>query len=302
MKSENELLAWLLPQLAQNENVVIPPGDDCAGLAVADGSIQLVASDALVEGVHYHGRDAAEPTPPELAARKLLCRNLSDIAAMGGSPVAALSVFGFPQDCPDPWREAFLRGLANSATEYGVPIIGGDLTTTPVVTASLTILGTVAADRVTTRAAANPGEVICVTGELGNSLASEHHLRFEPRLQEGRWLAARGVRAMIDLSDGLGADLPRLCQASGVSAQITSATLPLRAGATHQTAVTDGEDYELLFTISVDGWEELRHAWPFPCSLSKIGIIEAGPPAVRGIGDSPGFQHFTSPYEPVSYP
>jgi thiamine-monophosphate kinase len=222
-------------------------GDDCAVLRAARGR-QLVTVDPVIFGRHF---DAS--VPPRAVGEKLLKRNLSDIAAMGGRPTAAVLSLTLDARVRLAWLEQFYRGLAACARRYRVAIVGGDIAqTTGALTASLTLLGEAAAGRAVTRQGARVGDWILVTGVLGRSVASGHHYRFTPRLAEGRWLARQpGVRAMMDVSDGLAKDLRALTPPDAAPA-LTAASLPRRAGADVRAALTEGEDYELVFALARD--------------------------------------------------
>lgn len=255
-------------------------GDDTAVLPEGVGN--LLTTDSLVYGRHF---DAG--LPPAAAGAKLLKRNLSDIAAMGGQPGVAVLAGFLPPQTALAWLEDFTRGLAACAREWGVAVVGGDLAeTTDFLGFNLTLTGT--AMRPLRRAAAEPGDEIWVTGELGGSLAG-HHAGFVPRLEEGAWLAGHvEVHSAIDVTDGLAKDLPALL-VPGCQAFLQLDRLPLRAAARAAAtasgrdvtahALTDGEDYELLFTASPrwrsDGGEE---AWArrFATPLTCIGEVRAG--------------------------
>lgn len=220
-------------------------GDDCAVLPASRGR-QLITVDPVVFGRHF---DAT--VPPRAVGAKLLKRNLSDLAAMGGRPTAAVLALTLDGRVRQTWLEGFYRGLAACARRHGVPIVGGDVTQADgIVAASLTLLGEAVGRRVLTRTGAKPGDWIYVTGRLGGSLASGHHFRFTPRLAEGAWFAGRSeVRAMMDVSDGLAKDLHALTPA-GTQPALDPALLPRRAGAGLRAALTDGEDYELLLVVA----------------------------------------------------
>jgi thiamine-monophosphate kinase len=220
-------------------------GDDCAVLPAARGP-QLITVDPVIFGRHF---DAA--VPPRAVGAKLLKRNLSDLAAMGGCPSAAVLALTLDPHTSLAWLEQFYRGLAACARRYRVPIVGGDLAQADgVLAASLTLLGAAAGPRVVTRTGARIGDSIYVTGVLGRSLASGHHFAFHPRLAEGAWLAGRPeVRAMMDVSDGLAKDLGALTPPHAKPALEPDA-LPLRRGADLRAALTDGEDYELVFALA----------------------------------------------------
>ena len=265
---ELKILEKLLPELRQDASVVLGPGDDCAGLKPSDGTELLAAVDQLARGVHY-----TADTPPGLAGEKLLKRNLSDIAAMGGVPRwALLTVAAGGRD--GQWVLEFCRGVSRCAEKYHVSVAGGDLAglKTDTEVATLTILGEVPAGRAIRRCGARPGDALYVTGEIGNSFASRHHLTFSPRLDEGVFLRGHAT-AMLDISDGLLLDARRLARASQVDLKLDAARVPLRAGARLPDALSDGEDYELLFTAP----PELEKRWDSRLAkLTQIGEVLPG--------------------------
>ncbi|MBL9190371.1 MAG: thiamine-monophosphate kinase [Opitutaceae bacterium] len=276
-------------------------GDDCAVLAPSRGR-QLITVDPVIFGQHFDDTIA-----PKSVAEKLLKRNLSDLAAMGGRPVAAVLALALDPRTKQLWLEKFYRGLATCARRHRVAIVGGDIAqATGGLVASLTLLGettgprvvTRTGPRVVTRTGARTGDRIFVTGVLGGSLRSGHHFRFTPRLAEGRWLARqRDVRAMMDVSDGLAKDLRALTPRGCVPA-LVAAALPLRAGCDVRAAVTDGEDYELVFALarSADS-ETFQRRWrrAFPRTrLSCIGhfVAERNPPAdALKLSEYHGYEH-----------
>lgn len=268
-------------------------GDDCAVLAPSRGR-QLITVDPVIYGRHFD--DAVSPRD---VAAKLLKRNLSDIAAMGGRPVAAVLALTLDARVSRRWLEQFYRGLAATARRYRVAIIGGDLAQADgVVAASLTLLGEATGPRVLTRTGARAGDWIYVTGRLGGSRPGGHHFRFAPRLAEGRWLARRtGVRAMMDVSDGLAKDLHALTPA-GCRPALDPASLPCRRGADVRAALTDGEDYELVFAVAgPTDRAALAAAWrrAFPRTpLTGIGRFVRGTRAPAGAFDLStyrGYEH-----------
>lgn len=267
---ELKILEKLLPELRQDASVATGPGDDCAVLkSPGGGGTELLAAvDQLARGVHY-----TADTPPELAGEKLLKRNLSDIAAMGGSPRwALLTVAAGGRDAE--WILKFCRGVTRCAEKYAVPVVGGDLAglgdDTEV--ATLTIMGEVPAGQAVLRSGARPGDALYVTGKIGNSFSSRHHLTFSPRLEEGKFLRGRAT-AMLDVSDGLLLDARRLARASQVDLAIDAARVPLRTGAELPGALSDGEDYELLFTAP----PELETKWRGDLvELTRIGWVRPG--------------------------
>jgi thiamine-monophosphate kinase len=229
-------------------------GDDCAVIPPAKRH-QLVTTDPVIYGQHF---DTA--VPARAAGAKLLKRNLSDIAAMGGRPVAAVVSLALAPQTSVRWLEQFYRGLATSALKHRVKIVGGDVTQGPAgfFGAFLTLHGESSGGRVVTRSGARAGDLIYVTGALGGSLLGHHHA-FSPRLAEGAWLAGRKeVRAMMDVSDGLAKDLDSLTPA-GLTPALEAAAIPVSAAARRRARITkrtalshalsDGEDYELLVVI-----------------------------------------------------
>lgn len=303
--TEDAYLRTLIERLGgYGADVVVAPGDDCAALLQPDGELLLVAVDQIVAGRHLvlDGPDAATP---ERAGRKLLARNLSDIAAMGGVPTHCLVAAAVRPGTDACWLDRFFAGITALAAPYGVAMIGGDLARAPHDTvASLTILGTVSANRVCRRSGADAGCRLVATGCFGASLPTGHHLDFEPRVREGQWLAGNGfARAMIDVSDGLLLDAQRLCRASGLALTLDTAVVPRRGrGTTLRQALVDGEDYELLAAVRAEDVDELFARWPFggAPALTCIGTFVHGNSGViqdeRGTllsaGDDLGYDHF----------
>lgn len=249
---EDELLAHIYARSAalakEHPHIQVGPGDDCA--VISAPSPLLLKVDQLVSGVHFR-----PDTPPDLIARKAIARAVSDIAAMGGSPSCALAGAALPASFPEP--DLLFDRMAHWARHWGCPLVGGDIASAPVLALSVTIVGTPHPQRgPVLRSGAMPGDTLYVTGPLGASLdpatGRGPHLEFEPRLAEARALCdALGprLRAMMDISDGLGVDAARLAAASRVRIEIDAARVPLRpAAADWLSAAADGEDYELLFT------------------------------------------------------
>jgi thiamine-monophosphate kinase len=244
-------------------------GDDCALLHLPAGYETLVTTDFSLEGVHFR----REWHPADAVGHRCLTRGLSDIAAMGGKPVAAFLSLALPRDLPQRWVAQFIRGLMRLAGKYGVTLAGGDTAASPSgVLADIVVVGSVPQGKAILRSGARPGDRIYVSGELGGSAATIAELRAhpknklnasgyprhfypEPRIELGRILREKSLAtAMIDLSDGLSTDLEHICEESGVGAEIEEASVPLsRVGkATREVnldlALHGGEDYELLFT------------------------------------------------------
>jgi thiamine-monophosphate kinase len=286
--TEFELIHRLTRSLPANKSVVVGPGDDCAVLDLGvPERLLLFKTDAVVEGIHYTAAAA-----PEQVGHKALARCLSDIAAMAGTPTAALVTVALPRNFEPSFVEGIYAGMSALARRHEVAIVGGETTTNPERTLiSVALLGTVPRGKAALRSGAEPGDAIFVTGELGGSLAGRH-LSFEPRLAEARWLAQHfSLHAMLDVSDGLAGDLRHILKASRVGAELLSPAIPIsrearRAAKAESSAkppllaaLTDGEDFELLFTVASRDAVPLLDAWKkeFPeLRLSCIGKIKAG--------------------------
>ncbi|HEX3627446.1 MAG TPA: thiamine-phosphate kinase [Verrucomicrobiae bacterium] len=286
--TEFDLIAKLTKSLPVNDTVVTGPGDDCAVLDFGQPEkLFLFKTDAVVEGVHF-----TKETPPEKIGRKALGRCLSDIAAMAGTPAAALITIGLPKNFDPDFIAKIYDGLNAMAKTFGVAIVGGETTANPGgIFISIALLGTVTRGKQILRSGARVGDAIFVTGELGGSLAGKH-LDFDPRINEARWLADHfSIHAMADLSDGVAGDLRHILNASGVGAELLKTAIPVSRAAKLEAkrnstakpsvlaALTDGEDFELLFTVASTDAVKLIDAWKqqFPkVKLSCIGKIVAG--------------------------
>lgn len=277
-------------------------GDDCAVLP-ANPRRQVVTTDPVVYGRHFD-----DALPPHAVGAMLLKRNLSDLAAMGARPTAAVIALALDPRVRLRWLEQFYRGLAAAARRFDVPIVGGDVAQGDgFLGAFLTLIGEAAGPRVVLRTGARPGDWIFVTGRLGGSRLG-HHWRFTPRLAEGAWLARRReVRAMMDVSDGLAKDLHDLTP-PGARPALTAAAIPVSAAArawarrTGRTplhhALCDGEDYELVFAAAGrTDRAALGRAWrrTFPRTrLTCIGrFVPAGnvPPDALRLEEFRGYEH-----------
>lgn len=288
MMNEFELIHRLTRSLPTNETVVTGAGDDCAVLDVGlPDRFLLFKTDSVVEGIHY---DPA--TPAEKIGHKALGRCLSDIAAMAGTPSAALVTIALPHKFDIHFVEGIYQGINALAREHAVAVVGGETTKNPERTlVSIAMLGFAPRGKAVLRSGAKPGDALFVTGELGGSLTGKH-LEFEPRLVEARWLAEHfSIHSMLDLSDGLASDLRHILKASHVGAEILAKAIPIarevRRMAKSESsakppllaALTDGEDFELLFTVASRDAVPVLDAWKkqFPkLKLSCIGRITSG--------------------------
>lgn len=298
----------LLDQLRQWLGATSPAspfgiGDDCAVLPPST-KLQLVTTDPVIYGQHFD-----DLVPPRAVGAKLLKRNLSDIAAMGGRPLAAVVSLALASDTSVAWLREFYLGLATCARRYKVKIVGGDITQGPAgfFGAFLTLQGEADGKRVVTRGGALPGDRIYVTGRLGGSLLGKHY-NFTPRLVEGAWLARRKeVCAMMDVSDGLAKDLDALAP-KGLAPALCESAIPISAAArkcaaqTKQSplfhALSDGEDYELLLIVCYRAdTKKLERAWKrrFPrLKLSHIGNFakkDSMPANAVRLVDYSGYEH-----------
>lgn len=288
---EDALVRRFTEHLPLSADVIVGAGDDCAVLKpLRKGRVTLFKTDCVVEGVHF----TAE-TPANLVGRKALARALSDIAAMGGTPHHALITLMLPPETEVRYVDKMYQGMNALAVRHGVSIVGGETTRGPCVSITVALLGSALEKRFLLRGGARVGDLIFVTGKLGGSLRG-HHLKFEPRLAEGQWLAENfHIHAMMDLSDGLAKDLPRMADRSGAHGLlIESAALPLNKGCTVQQAFNDGEDYELLFAVAPRDHGTLERKWSaaFPrVPLTCIGRFLSEGGASKDLS-SGGWDHF----------
>jgi thiamine-monophosphate kinase len=245
-------------------------GDDCAVLSPPANADLLVTTDLFLEDTHFR-RGAA---PPSALGYRALARALSDIAAMGGTPLAYFASVAVPDWACGHWLNDFYKGMRTLADSNGAVLGGGDTTRHDKFLCDLTVLGHAPRGKALRRDTAKPGDVLYVSGALGLEVPGKR-VRFEPRLPLGRYLRENRIAtAAMDLSDGLALDLHRLCLESNTAAEIHS-PLPLVKGVPAARALTHGEDYELLFTAS-----PRRHV---PASfngipLTRIGTLTAGRP------------------------
>jgi len=227
-------------------SVIVSIGDDAAVVRGAKGFYRLYTVDMLVEGTHFKKGESYE-----LVGYKALAVSISDIAAMGGEPQYALLSVGLPEKNALVVAKKLFKGIASCARKFNVDVIGGDTNRSDKLVIDCFVVGTVEERNLVLRSGAKPGDHIFVSGPLGGSILGKH-LTFEPRLKEARFLVNNlKVTSMIDLSDGLGIDLNRVSSASGLGAVIFEDKIPKAKGVTKiKNALFDGEDFELLFTLS----------------------------------------------------
>ncbi|HUE50441.1 MAG TPA: thiamine-phosphate kinase [Candidatus Dormibacteraeota bacterium] len=270
---EDALLASLLRDLPISHAVIAAAGDDCAVVeSPGRKNLLVLKTDCVVDKIHF-----ASATEPILVGWKAMMRALSDFAAISAVPQFALITLIVPAARSTSWVKKLYRGLRRAAARFDVSVVGGETSATRGPAAiSVSVTGYVEKDRWISRSGGKKGDDLFVTGRLGGSLRGKH-LRFVPRITESRWLTKNfRVHAMMDLSDGLGADLPRLAKASKLGFKIDMEKLPLSPGAKIENAISDGEDYELLFAIPPRNRESLQREWKqkFPkLRLTRIGSL-----------------------------
>lgn len=290
---ERGFIRMLRGMLPKRGDVAVGAGDDCAVIRFTDADDLVLKSDPLVEGVHF-----TAGTDPALVGRKALARVLSDFAAMGASPRWALVDFTAPGVTPVETALGVYNGIDALAREHGVAIVGGDTSGGSAIGLHVFCAGVVPRGTALLRSAAKPGEAVYVTGELGGSFESGRHLTFKPRLAEGAWLRGHCASACIDVSDGAASELRHIASESGVLIELDVGALPLSPESEAsedpvRKALTDGEDFELVFTASDTA--EFRDAFKaaFPeTRLSRIGIVRAGKAEVNLPPSCDGYDHF----------
>ncbi len=283
--NEFELIERLKKRIPRKLQGLIPIGDDDAGgLKIREGESLFVSTDSIVEGIDFEMKKAR----PELVGRKALAINLSDMAAMAARPRGFVIALGIPPSMKESWLDQFYSGMMLLAARHQVACLGGDISRASEFSAAVTVFGESSSGKVILRSGARPGDLLAVTGCLGGSIL-RHQFLFEPRVREALFLANYfKVHAMIDLSDGLVQDLGHLLKASGVGASVDLARVPVSQDAVKWShgkkeealtcALSDGEDFELLFTVSASEQKKLDVAWrkKFPSvRLSWIGRVTA---------------------------
>jgi thiamine-monophosphate kinase len=306
---EHALISRITQRLAQPSWVIVGPGDDAAVLRPERGALDVLTTDAIVEGVHFDRRFV----PPGAIGHRALAVNLSDLAAMGARPRAALLSFVLPDQLDVAYVDEIVDGLMALADKHGVTVVGGNITRSPrqdshapgPLMIDVTAIGSVKPRRVLTRAGARPGDEVYVTGTIGAAAlglrtqqgeAFEKYLRPEPRVRMGMLLGRnRAASACIDLSDGLADGLRQLASASAVGVTVDEAAIHVVDG----PLALDSDDYELLFTVRPTWRGRLRavrsQAGDLP--ITRIGLVTKGARVMlrspSGDRDLPaGYEHF----------
>ncbi|MBN2137275.1 MAG: thiamine-phosphate kinase [Sedimentisphaerales bacterium] len=301
---EDEITAWF----ARRSNLSardfpIGIGDDMAQIRWDADSV-LVTTDMLLDGVHFDLRQAGI----EQAGYKAMAASLSDCAAMASQPVAAVVSTALPKGFGEQELKQLHAGITRAGDKFGCALVGGDITvwnSDNPFAISVAMLSRPAANQPVTRAGAKAGDCICVTGTLGGALEGKH-LKFEPRVKEAMQIAGMvTLNSMMDISDGLSSDLQRICRRSGVGAIIEAELVPISDQARKKddplgSALNDGEDFELLFTLSPKDCENLLEGWHETVGVTRIGMItDTGKMQITMPGgrvtdlQAAGFEHLT---------
>jgi thiamine-monophosphate kinase len=302
--------------------------DDAAAIAPPPGCDLVLKTDGVIGGVHFFPED-----PPDAVARKALRINLSDLAAKGATPLGFLLAIGLPAGLAQDWLAAFAHGLRQDAEHYGCPLLGGDTDRSPgAITVYISALGTVPHGTMVRRKGARPGDVVVVTGTIGDAalgLVLRQAARREPPDPAERWQLEAAMRAHLldryllprprmavatvlrryasaamDVSDGLAGDLAKLCRVSGVAAAVAVAAVPLSPAARKviatepaaiETVLTGGDDFEIVATVAPDRFEAFRReAEAVGVAITRIGTVEPGQ-GVRFCTDDGGLLAFRRP-------
>lgn len=296
------LIDRLSRTLKIGRGVICGIGDDAAVLKTDGKKRLLMTTDMLAEGVHF-----TRKMPAKSIGWKSLACNISDIAAMGGIPKFAVVSIGLPPKTNVTWVKDLYRGMEAAGRKFGVAIVGGDTVKSEKIVINVALTGEADAKDIVLRSGAKPGDVIFVTGKLGNSLKSGRHLKPNPRVSEAQYLVKNfKIHSMIDISDGLAADLGHILEKSGVGAVLDASAIPCHADAKLENALHDGEDYELVFTmgekeakrllsflpsnVSIEGWDDISPVGIIIKNPQKLFLLQPSGPIITV--KSCGFRHF----------
>jgi len=278
---EFEFIEWIRSQTKLDPAVVpVGPGDDTAVVMCGNEKL-MVTIDQLLDGVHFK----LEACGAKAAGGKAMARSLSDVAAMAALPLGAVVSIALPKGFLREQAEDVHQGLRKVGERFRCPIVGGDVGAwSGPLAIGVTIFARPAGIKPVLRSGAKVGDALCVTGSFGGAWKTQRHLKFVPRIHEARILASRHeLHSMIDVSDGLSADLAHICQMSGVGAEVLAGSIPIHPDAKSDpadptgltSALGDGEDYELLFTMPAAQADELLRDQPLTVRVSRIGTVVA---------------------------
>jgi thiamine-monophosphate kinase len=286
-----------------------PIGDDCTVLDMG-GDALVISTDMLIEDVHF----LRSASSAEEVGHKSLMVNISDVAAMGATPIATLLSLSLPETAQGEWMEGFMRAYHEASSKHGIALVGGDTTASrDKIAINVVAIGRAPKQNIKRRSAAKVGDVVCVTGKLGtsskglvdimfgdlNTTAAKAHRIAQARIREGAWLGGREeVHAMMDISDGIASDIRHIMESSGVGAEIDIRLIPTDYDI--RFATTGGEDYELLLSIAEEHFETIAEAFTTATGtpLTAIGRITEGSDLVWLEDGTPsdielrGFSHF----------
>ena len=289
---EDPLIARLIRRVPLDPDPLAGPGDDCAVIDPGPhaAELELLKADAIVAGVHF-----LPDTPARAVGWKAMARVVSDFAAMGGRPCHALVTLALPPETPLVWAEQLYCGIGDCLRAHSAVLAGGETSRVPdgaAAVISIAATGRVARPHLTLRSTARPGHALLVTGTLGGSHTGKH-LAFTPRTKEADWLVSNfKPSAMMDISDGLAKDLPRLAAASGCGFRLDRRALPVTAGCGEEQALCDGEDFELLFTIEPERVPALLAGWQSAIPELPLSVIGRMVAPGQGQALSGGWDHF----------
>jgi len=263
------LVEELKKKFPPSTGVIRSIGDDTAVIRAGKDQCTLLTTDMMVEGVHFRKDDFFQDV-----GYKAMAVNISDIAAMGGVPKWAVVSLGVSSEKPLEDIRKLYRGIEKCAKAFGVQVVGGDTVKSSRTVINVTLTGEGKRKEIVCRDGAKEGDCIFVTGRLGGSLKSKRHLRFVPRVDEARFLVKKfKPTAMIDISDGLIADLTHILNASGVGAELAADYIPINKGVSLKKALYDGEDFELLFTVPANAAKRLEKLGSSRWKFYEIGRI-----------------------------
>ena len=277
---ELDLIKWIKENTKSGKPVLVGVGDDSAVIDISKNKSLIISTDTLLDGTHFRQNDCT----PKLIGQKAIASSISDIGAMGCKPNYALVSISFPEETDESYCKEIFRGVISTSHKYGMQIIGGDVVSGNCpLNINITVIGTSISGKTVKRSGAKVNDVIIVTGDLGGSILGKH-LMFEPRVFEGVKLNERfNVNSMIDISDGLLIDLFHILEESNLGAVIDEQTIPISSDAyklSRKTkksplchALTDGEDYELLFTVNETTAYKILNTSELSVNLTRIGRI-----------------------------